>query len=112
MAEQAPRETDRDAARGACVDPKLRQQISHDVVIIASIERDLPAPPAHRQRARHVEFLVAVERRNLYRRDIFYLEKLAPEAVIQSPPAHRRLQIKAEERDDFGHASAVRNQLR
>src|SRR5262245_29003977 len=97
------------AAPGA--DPKLGQQISHDVVVIAGVKRDFVMSAAVSQRARHVQCLVTVERRDLYRRDVFDLEEIAPEAVIQRSPADRRLQVETKERNDLGHVAAMRDQF-
>src|SRR5262245_45192890 len=112
MAEQTARKTDRGVSAAADTDPKLRQQIGHYVVVVAGIERNLVTPPAHRQRARHVERLVAIERRDLHRRDVFDLEKLAPEAVIQQATADRWLKIEPEKRNDLGHVAAMSDHFR
>src|SRR5215470_15237804 len=59
------------------------------------------------QRARHIQCPVTSERRDLHRRDVFDLEELAPEAVIQRSPADRRLQVETAEWNDLGHAAAM-----
>src|SRR5262245_39018743 len=88
-------------------DPKLGQQIGHDVVVVAGVKRDFVMSAAVGQGARHIQGPVTIERRDLHRRDVFYLEELAPEAVIQRSPAYRRLQVKTEKWNDLGHAAAM-----
>src|SRR5262245_41983827 len=88
-------------------DPKLGQQIGHYIVVIAGVKRDFVTSAAVGQRARHIQCPVTIERRDLHRRDVFDLEELAPEAVIQRSPAYRRLQVKTEKWNDLGHAAAM-----
>src|SRR5262245_66170491 len=59
------------------------------------------------QRARHIQCPVTIERRYLHRRDVFDLEELTPEAVIQQSPPDRRLQVETAEWNDLGHAAAM-----
>ena len=58
-----------------------------------------------------VERLVAVERRDLDRDDVGDLREAPPERVRQPPPADRRLQVEADERDHAPRRAAMREQL-
>src|SRR5215510_3271402 len=98
-------------AAAPVADPKLCQQIGYYIVVIAGVKRDFVMSAAVSQRARHVQCSVTIERRDLHRSDVFDLEELAPEAVIQRPPADRRLQVKTEEGNDLGHAAAMHDQF-
>src|SRR5215468_11426058 len=98
-------------AAAPVADPKLGQQIDHDIVVIAGVKRDFVTSAAVSQRARHIQCSITIERRDLYSRDVFDLEELAPEAVIQRPPADRRLQVETAEGNDLGHAAAMPDQF-
>ena len=78
--------------------PGSRQQVGHDRVVVAGVERHIAGPAALRQRAHHVERLVAVEGRDLDGHDVLDLQEAPPELGVQDPPAHRGLEVEAEER--------------
>src|SRR5215475_8647750 len=98
-------------AAAPAADPKLGQQIGHDIVVIAGVKRDFAMSAAVGQRARHIQCPVTIEWRDLHRRDVFDLEELAPEAVIQQSPADRRLQVETAEWNDLGHTAAMTYQF-
>ena len=75
-----------------------RDEIQHDVVVVAGVERHLTARV--RDRADHVERLVPVERRDLDRDDMLELRKPPPECVREHPAAHGRLEIETHDRHD------------
>ena len=64
-----------------------RQQVRHDVVVIAGEQRDLALPPRIGHRAHHVQRGVPVERRDLDRHHLLDLDEAAPEPVRQRPSA-------------------------
>ena len=84
---------------------EFRQQVGHDVVVVAGVERNLAAASRFRHAAHDVERLVAIERRDLDGDDVGNPGELCPEGARQHASAHGRLQIKAEEgnfaRDGF-----------
>ena len=61
--------------------------------------------------AHDVDGLIAIERRDLDRPDVRNLGELTPEPIREHAPAHRRLQIEAEQWNDFGDRAAMREQL-
>ena len=82
---------------------------SHDVVVVAGVERDVVAAGLG-DGADHVERLVAVERRHLDGDHVLDLGEPPPERVRQHAPADGRLQVEADQRDDLGHRAAVGDQ--
>ena len=90
---------------------ELREQIGDDVVVVACVERNLAAAPGLGYCAHDIQRLVAVERRDLDRHHIRDFDEFAPEGIGQHLPAHRRLQIEADDGDHFGDAAAVVQKL-
>ena len=87
-----------------------RQQVQHDVVVVAGVERDVVAARLGHG-ADDVERLVAVERRDLDGDDVLDLGEPPPERERQHAAAHRRLQVEAHDRQDLGDGAAVGDQL-
>ena len=98
-------------AHGMLAETEWCEQVDHDAVVIAGIERDLAGTARLRQRAHHVERLVAVERCHFDGHDIFDLDELAPEFIGQNAPAHGGLQIETKQRDHGGNGACVDDQL-
>jgi hypothetical protein len=107
LAEQPAREAERRTARRGGWE--VGEQVGHDAVVVAGVERDI-VPPAGGQRSRHLERPVAVEGCDLDGDDRGNLQELAPERMIKDAPAHRRLEVEAEERDRVRHLAAVLEQ--
>ena len=85
---------------------KRREQIGHDRIVVARVERDVVAS-ALGQRGRDVERAVAIERRDLDRDHAFDVEEAAPERPVEHASAHGRLQVEPDDRDDVRDAAAV-----
>ena len=79
---------------------------------LPGVERDLPSRPASATARTTSSVAIAIERRDLDRHHVLDLDEAAPEPVRQRAPAHRGLQIEAEQRDRFGDRAAVLDQLR
>ena len=90
---------------------KLREQIEHDVVVVARVERDVARATGLGDRAHHVEGLIAVERGDLDAGNIRHLGKPSPEVGRKQAPARRRLEIESEHGDLGRHLSRMFNQL-
>src|SRR5687767_7660125 len=88
------------------------EQVEQDIVVVAGIERDLPGAPGIRHRPHHVQGLIPIERGNLDRDDARQLDETPPEPIGEDSAAHRRLEIKAHQRDDLAHRAGVSNQPR
>src|SRR5947209_2173808 len=87
-----------------------REQIHDNVVVVARIERDV-VPTCFNHCPDHVLRLIPIERRDLDRHDIVDLDQSAPKRKWQHRPAQLRIQVKAEQRNDFGDPTAVTDQL-
>src|SRR5262249_1829082 len=70
---------------------KLSQQIGDDVIVISCVERDLAVSAACGQCAHNIQVLIAINRSNFNSRNVFNLEKFAPEFVRKQTTADRRL---------------------
>ena len=115
-----PARPDRPVAQQPADDPRARlgrrpeaerrQQVEHDVVVVAGVEGDVVAAGLG-DGADHVERLVAVERGDLDRDDALDLGEPPPERDRSSRPAHGRLEVEADERDHPGDGPAVGQQL-
>ena len=90
---------------------KRREQVHHDVVVIAGVERDVVTPRVDHG-ADNIDRLIAIERRDLDRGNIFDLGKLPPERVGQNSPAHRRLKIETDQRNHPRNLAAMIEHLR
>src|SRR5260221_6243569 len=77
------------------------EQVTHDVVVIAGVQRNLLHPIGLAYGPHHVECLVPVESGNLDGSNILVLRKPAPEIKTQNSPTNGRLQIKAKYRNDL-----------
>src|SRR5580704_4947167 len=84
---------------------KRRNQIHHNVVVVPRIQRDIAT--RFGDRSNDVQSLVAVERRDLYRDDVFNFRESAPERVREKPPAYRRLQVETDNRKNLRYLFAV-----
>ena len=93
------------------VEAKWREQIHHDVIIIACIQRDILAARLSNG-ANHIQRLIAVERRDFDGDDILNFGKPAPEGVRENAPADCRLQVKSNQRNNFRNALAMRDEFR
>ena len=105
------------AAHDAALDPfsihgetERREEVQHDVVVVASIKGYVVAA-GFRNCANHIEGLVTIERRDFDGDNLLNLSKASPEGMRQHAPAHRGLQVEAEEREHFCNSSAVVQQL-
>ena len=87
-----------------------REQVEHDLVVVAGVERDVRAARI-RDGAQHVERLIAIERRDLDRDHLRNLGEAAPELVAEHAPADRRLQVESEQRKHLADGAAVLEQL-
>ena len=76
----------------------LGEKVDDDVVVVAGVEGDLPAPGGEGGRPDQLEGLVAVEGRALDGDDVFDRADLLPLIVGEHPPADRRLEVKADDR--------------
>src|SRR3954470_7525109 len=74
-----------------------RDQIDHDVVIVAGVKRDVVAPAFNRG-ANHVNRLIPIEWRDFDRDDVFDLRKSPPKGIAQETATGGRLQIKTDDR--------------
>ena len=91
-------------------EPKGRQKIENDVVIVACIQCDIVAT-AIDHRADHIQRLVSIEGRDLDRNQAVEYGQLAPEGSSKkNSTAHRWLQVETEHRQDFGHGAAMSQQ--
>ena len=90
---------------------KGRQQVQHDVVVVAGVQRDTLFGTGHGHAADHVERAVAVEGRHLDGDDVVDGREALPELRRQHDAADRRLQVEADQRDALGHGRAMRHQL-
>lgn len=87
-----------------------REEIGHDVVVVAGVERDIITSGLDHG-ANDVDGLVAVERRDLDGDDVFDLREATPERVAQHASADAGLKIKAHDRQHLGHGAAVRDHV-
>ena len=110
MAEQAAHNV---ALDGLAVGAKAmwREQIEHDVVIVARVERDVMDPPRFGHRSHNLQRLIAIERRYFDRDNVRNFNETPPEFQRQQPPARRRLQIKPKQREFPGNFLAMRDKL-
>jgi hypothetical protein len=81
------------------------------VVVVAGVERDAVLGAGLQHAAQHVERRVAVERRDLDRRDVPDRREAPPEGDRERHAAHRGLEIEAEQRHLRGHRFAVGDEL-
>ncbi len=110
VAEQTAADAHRDFGV-AGLDDKRRQQIEHDVVVVAGVQRHPVLRAGSDDAANHIERAVAVERRHLDRDHVVDCREAAPELGRQRDAAHRRLQVEAHQRDLRGDCGAVIDQL-
>src|SRR5688572_19048825 len=66
-------------------EPKRREQVEHDVVVVPSVERDVIAS-GFSNGAHHIDCLIAIERRDLNCGHILDFSKLPPERVGEQAP--------------------------
>jgi hypothetical protein len=108
--EQAAADAHRDALAAARHHEGL-QQVEHDVVVVAGVERDALLGAGGDDTTHHVERAVAVEGRHLHRHHVVDGREALPEGHRQRDAAHRRLQVEADQRHHCGHRRAVRHQF-
>ena len=83
-----------------------RNEIDHDVVIIARVERDV-SPAAVFDRVDDIECLVAVERRDLDGDDVVNFGEFLPKRAWEHFSAHGGLEVKSDDGDDLRDFAAV-----
>ena len=108
-----PQQPAHDAAldgAAAHVEAIRREQVEHDVVVVAGVERDVVAAGLG-DGADDVERLVAVEGGDLDGDDVLDLHEPPPERERQHAAAHRGLQVEAHQRQNLRHGAAVGDQL-
>ena len=88
-----------------------REQIEHDVVVVAGVERDAVGGAGLDHAAHDVEGAVAVERRDLDRDHVLDRREAAPERHRQHDAADGRLQVEADQRNLPRDRLRVRDQL-
>ena len=88
-----------------------RQQVEHDVVVVAGVQRDALFGAGRDHAAHHVERAVAVEGRHLDGDDVVDGGEAAPELRRQRDAADRGLQVEADQRHLRGHRRAMRDQF-
>src|SRR5688572_26409538 len=96
---------------GFSADAKLSEQICHDAVVVARVERDFVFSTAFGERTHHVEGLVSVEGGNFHRHHSRNLEERAPELVLEANSPDSWLQVEAENWNDAGDGATVRDEL-
>ena len=110
MAEQATLEAQGHLAVAGAHDHR-RHQIGHDVIVVAGVEGDALLGMGGGNTEADVQRAVAVERRHLDRHDIVDRGEAGPEFARQLDPAHRRLQVEADQRHFLGDRGAMLDQL-
>ncbi len=111
VAEQPALDAHASTARPFADSDERREQVEHDVVVVAGVERDAVGGAGLDHAAHHVERAVAVERRDLDGDDVLDRREAAPERHRQHEAADRRLQIEADQRDFARDRLRVRDQL-
>ena len=106
MAEQAARETHASPVSSGWI---RRQQVAHDRVVVARVERDIGST-AVGHGAGDIQSAVAIEGRDFDRDDALDAEKRAPESSVEHPPAYGGLKVEADDRNDLGNQTAVLEQ--
>src|SRR6516162_198611 len=86
-----------------------RQQVEHDLIVITGIQGHVLSPGVDNS-PNHVQCLIAVEGRDLDRRDDIEFEEAPPEGVRQHAAANGRLEIEADERHDPAQDTAMLEQ--
>ena len=92
------------------VESKRRQQIHHDVVVVAGVEREVVAACLSHG-ANDVESLVTVERGDFDGNRIVNLREASPERTGQQPAAGGGLKVETDQRDGLRDRAAVAQQL-
>ena len=110
MSEQPAADAHRDLGVTA-LHRKGQQQIEHDVVVVAGVQRDALFGAGSDHAAHHVERAVAVEGCHLDGDDVVDLGKAPPEVHRQCDAAHRGLQVEPDQRDPRGHRPAMCDQF-
>jgi hypothetical protein len=92
-------------------DNPFGEQVEQNVIVVASVERDVTGASGFGNGAHYVECLVAVERGNLdgdYVRD---LDEAPPEFERQQPATDGRLEVKTDQRNLLCDRSAMCDQF-
>ena len=84
----------------------FRNQVNKKIIVIAGIKNDI-IPSGLSRRAHDIQRAIAVERSHFNRKKIVDCKKFAPEFIGQTSAADTRLKIKADQRHDFRHFSAM-----
>ena len=87
------------------------QQVEHDVVVVAGVQRHAVFGAGGDHAAHDVERAVAVERRHLDGDHVVDGGEAAPELRRQRDAADRGLQVEADQRNDLRHRRAVCDQF-
>ena len=106
MAEQAATDPHPHLLATAADDDR-RDQIEHDGVVVAGVERDTVLRTGGDHPPDDVQRMVAVERRHLDRDDVVDPGETAPERGRQADAADRGLQVEADQRHLLRHPAAV-----
>src|SRR4051812_48095756 len=85
---------------------KWRHQIDNNVVVVPGIKSDILAT-ALRDRANHIDRLVAIERSNFNGDDIFSFSEAPPEREAQQSATRCGLKIKSDQWNDFSDTAAM-----
>src|SRR5687768_12890084 len=96
---------------GFSADAELTEQICHDVVVVARVQRYFVFSTAFGECTHDVEGLVPVEGGDFYRHHARNLEERAPELVLEANSPDSRLQVEAENWNDAGDGATVRHEL-
>src|SRR5579872_5478566 len=88
------------------LETKRSQEVHHDVVVVASIERNVIAARFN-DRANDVDCLIAVERSNFDGYNRVNFGKTAPEVVRKNATTGSGLEVEPEQRDRLGDGLAM-----
>src|SRR6185312_7470782 len=95
----------------AAAQRERRDEIEQDAVVIAGVERDALLRAGGDDTFHHVQRAVAVERRDLDRRDLLDLGEAAPEGGGKRNAADGGLQIESDQRARLGDCAAMGDEL-
>src|SRR5262249_29544734 len=87
------------------------QEIEHDMVVVAGVERDTFLSFRGDDTANDIEGGVAVERRDLDRDHIVDRRETSPEPAAECDAAHGRLQVETDQRHFASNSDAMLDQL-
>src|SRR5438093_13311401 len=110
MAKQPSSDTQAYFSAGArkCI---FGEEIDHNIVVVARIERYFACSARFGYGSEHIQGLVAIERSDFDRDDIWNLDEAPPELIRKQPATGRRLQIKTEDWNLAPDCAAVLEQF-